>query len=141
VATDANGSPLLTTNQYGQGHAVFMATPIERAIAQNDPWAAPTPVRRLLRSVYGSVAMSAGAGAMLECDTPEAEIAHFLGEDDDILFVLSHNAEKMTATITTPRTVATVQDVRGGKPAEVGGKTFCVPLGPNGVAALRVKFG
>ncbi|TDB36943.1 MAG: hypothetical protein D9V44_10595 [Actinobacteria bacterium] len=141
VATDATGSPLLTVNQYGQGKAVFIATPVERAIAQNDPWATPTPVRHLLRTVYGTVASAAGAGAMLECDMPEAELAHFLGEDDDILLILSHNAEKTTATITTPRTVATVQDVRGGAPAEVGGKTFGVPLGPNGVAALRVKFG
>jgi hypothetical protein len=141
VATDATGSPLLTTNQYGQGKAVFLATPLERAIAQNDPWATPTPVRRLLRTVYGSVAMSAGAGAMVECDTPEAEIAHFLGENDDILFVLSHNAEKMIVTITTPRTVATVQDVRGGTPAEVNGKAFGVPLAANGAAALRITFG
>lgn len=141
VATDATGSPLLTMNQYGQGKGVFIATPLERAIAQNDPWAAPRPVRRLLRAVYGSVAMSAGAGAILECDTPEAEIAHFLGEDDDIVFVLSHTAEKMTVTITTPRTVATVQDVRGGTSAEVGGKAFGVPLAPNGAAALRITFG
>ncbi|MCE5191668.1 MAG: cellulase family glycosylhydrolase [Actinomycetia bacterium] len=141
VATDATGSPLLTVNQYGQGKAVFIAAPVERAIAQNDPWATPTPVRHLVRTVYGTVAGAAGAGALLECDMPEAEIAHFLGEDDDILLVLSHNAEKMTVTLTTPRTVATVQDVRGGAPAEVGGRTFGVPLGPNGVAALRVKFG
>lgn len=141
VATDATGSPLLTVNQYGQGKAVFVATPIERAIAQSDPWATPTPIRHLVRTVYRTVADAAGAGAMLECDTPEAEIAHFLGEDDDILLVLSHNAEKMTAMITTPRTVATVQDVRGGSPAEVGGRSFGVPLGPNGVAALRLRFG
>jgi len=37
VATDATGSPLLTLNQYGQGRAVFIAAPLERAIAQTRP--------------------------------------------------------------------------------------------------------
>jgi hypothetical protein len=56
VATDATGSPLLTVHQYGQGRAIFVAAPLERAIAQSDPWAAPDAVRSMLRTVYGSVA-------------------------------------------------------------------------------------
>ena len=44
VATDAKGSPLLTVNQVGQGRAVYVAVPIERAIAQGDAWATPVPV-------------------------------------------------------------------------------------------------
>ncbi|MHB1341919.1 MAG: cellulase family glycosylhydrolase [Coriobacteriia bacterium] len=141
VATDANGSPLATVHQYGQGKAVFLAAPIERAIAQNDPWAAPEAVRHFVREVYGSVARAAGAGAMVACDRPDTELAHFLGEDDDIVFVLSHNAEKVTATLTFERVVATVADARGGAPSAVGGKTFGVPLGPNGAVALRLAYG
>ncbi|MGB4594243.1 MAG: cellulase family glycosylhydrolase [Coriobacteriia bacterium] len=141
VATDANGSPLVTVHQYGQGKAVFLAAPIERAIAQNDPWAAPAVVRHFVREVYGSVARAAGAGAMVSCDRPDVELAHFLGEDDDILFVLSHNAEKVTATLSFERVVATVADVRGGAPSAVGGKTFGVPLGPNGAVTLRLAYG
>ena len=41
VATDASGSPLLTVNQYGQGRAIYVAVPLERAIAQGDQWATP----------------------------------------------------------------------------------------------------
>ena len=49
VATDAKGSPLLTLNAYGSGRAVFLAAPVERALAQGDAWASPPPVRGLLR--------------------------------------------------------------------------------------------
>ncbi|MCE5202802.1 MAG: beta-galactosidase trimerization domain-containing protein [Actinomycetia bacterium] len=140
VATDAKGNPLVTVHQYGQGKAVLLAAPVERAIAQNDPWAAPTAVRHFVREVYGSVARAAGAGAMVECDRPDVELAHFLGEDDDILVVLSHNAEKVTATVTFERVVSTVSDVRGGTPSSVGGKTFGIPLHGNGAVTVRVAY-
>ena len=99
VATDAMGSPLLTLNQYGQGKAVFLAAPLERAIAQSDPWAAPDAVRALLRTVYGSVARAAGAGPVIDCDEPVAEIALFSGEAGDVVLVLNHSAEPVTATL------------------------------------------
>lgn len=140
VATDATGSPLLTLNQYGQGRAVFIAAPLERAIAQSDPWAAPEPIRHFLRTVYGSVACAAGAGPVVDCDDPAVEIAHFQSEDSDVVLVLSHDVGSRTATLTAERVVASVSDVRGGKPAEVGAKSFGVPLGPNGTAALRLDY-
>lgn len=140
VATDATGSPLLTLNQYGQGRAVFIAAPLERAIAQSDPWAAPEPIRHFLRTVYGSVACAAGAGPVIDCDDPAVEIAHFQSEDSDVVLVLSHDVTPRTATLTAERVVASVSDVRGGKPAEVGAKSFGVPLGPNGTAALRLDY-
>lgn len=141
VATDAMGSPLLTLNQYGQGKAVFIAAPLERAIAQSDPWAAPDAVRTLLRTVYGSVARAAGAGPVIDCDDPSAEIALFQGEAGDIVFVLNHSAEPITATLTAERVVASVVDIRGGAAAEVGARAFGVPLGANAVAALRLAYG
>ena len=49
-------SPLLTVNQYGQGRAIYIAVPLERAIAQGDQWATPVPARAMLREVYGAVA-------------------------------------------------------------------------------------
>lgn len=140
VATDATGSPLLTLNQYGQGRAVFIAAPLERAIAQSDPWAAPEPIRHFLRTVYGSVACAAGAGPVIDCDDPVVEIAHFQSEDSDVVLVLSHDVGSRTATLTAERVVASVSDVRGGNPAEVGAKSFGVPLGPNGTAALRLDY-
>jgi hypothetical protein len=140
VATDATGSPLLTSNQFGQGTAVFCAAPVERAIAQGDPWAAPEEVRSLLRTVYGSVARAAGAAPVLGCDSPDVEVAVFLGEDDDIVLALNHAPVAITATLTSERAVAGVADVRGGKPAEVGARSFGVPLGPNAAAALRLTY-
>lgn len=140
VATDATGSPLLTVHQYGQGRAIFVAAPLERAIAQSDPWAAPDAVRSMLRTVYGSVASAAGAGPVIDCDEPTAEVALFLGEAADIVIVLSHSAEPTTATLTAERVVALVTDVRGGAAAEVGSKAFAVPLAPNGAVALRLTY-
>lgn len=141
VATDATGSPLLTLNQYGQGRAVFLAAPLERAIAQSDPWAAPDAIRTLLRTVYGSVANAAGAGPVIDCDEPSAEIALFAGDAGDVVFVLNHSAEPVSATLTVERVVASVADIRGGKAAEVGARAFAVPLGPNAAVALRLTYG
>ena len=141
VATDATGSPLLTLHQYGQGRAVFVAAPLERAIAQSDPWAAPDAVRHLLRTVYGSVASAAGAGPVIDCDEPSVEVALFLGENADILVALNHSSAPVTATLTSERVVASVTDVRGGAPAEVGAKAFGVPMEANGAVALRLTYG
>lgn len=141
VATDAKGSPLLTMNQFGQGRAVYIAAPLERAISQGDPWAAPPAVTEMIRTVYAAVASASGCGAPVECDHPEVELALFAGEQDDILVLLNHGIEKITATLAFDRTVASISDVRGGKPTAVAGVTFGVPLDANGAAALRLSYG
>ena len=74
-------------------------------------------------------------------NNPAVEIALFQGEGDDIVLALSHTGSSRTATLTVERVVASVSDVRGGKSAEVGAKSFGVPLGPNGTAALRLIYG
>ncbi len=140
VATDTKGSPLVTLNSFGTGRAVYLAAPIERALAQGDAWASPPPVRAMLRTIYGAVARTAGAALPLTCDAPGVELALFSGEDDDILLLLNHAPEKLTAQMVTERPVATVADVRGGAAAEVAGTAFGVPLAPNGAAALRIRW-
>ena len=140
VATDAKGSPLLTVNQVGQGRAVYIATPLERAIAQGDAWATPAPVRSLLREVYGAIARAAGCGAPVGCDSPDVELALFQGETDDVLVLVNHAPVKVTATLATERRIASIADVRGGPPIALGGSTFSAPLEPNGVAALRLTY-
>jgi endo-1,4-beta-mannosidase len=141
VATDATGSPLVTLNQYGQGKTVFVSAPLERAIAQSDPWAAPDAIRTLLRTVYGSVARAAGAGPVIDCDEPAAEIALFSGEAGDVVFVLNHSADAISATLTAERVVASVADIRGGASAKVGARAFVVPLGGNAAVVLRLTYG
>jgi len=69
------------------------------------------------------------------------EVAQFQGDVDDVVFVLSHEMASRTATLTTERVVASVTDVRGGKTADVGTRSFGVPLGPNGAAVLRLTYG
>jgi endo-1,4-beta-mannosidase len=140
VATDVKGSPLLTSHGYGSGRAVYLAAPVERALAQGDTWAAPPAVREMLRTVYAAVSRAAGATLSLSCDTPEVEVALFAGEEDDILLLLNHSPERLTATVTTDRVVTSISDVRGGQPAVVAGTVFGVPLGPNGAASLRVVW-
>jgi hypothetical protein len=140
VATDAKGSPVLTINQLGQGRAVYVAFPIERALAQGDPWAAPQAVETMLRTVYGAVADAAGCGAPIECDTPAVELALFSGEDDDIVVLLNHAPAECTAELTFDRPVGQIADVRGGKPTAVGGPTFGVPMEASGVVALRLVY-
>jgi endo-1,4-beta-mannosidase len=140
VATDDTGSPLLTVNQVGQGRAVYIAAPLERSIAQGDPWATPAPVRSLLRQVYGTVARGAGCGAPVDCDAPDVELSLFQGEDDDVLVLVNHAPVKVSADITSERRVGSIVDVRGGAHVAVAGTSFSVPLGPNGVVALRLTY-
>ena len=140
VATDAQGSPLLTVNQVGQGRAVYVAVPIERAIAQGDPWATPAPVRRLVRELYGAVARAAGCGAPLSCDIPEVEVTLFSGESEDVLVLVNHTPDKVSANLTTERRVSSILDVRGGAPVAIGGTAFGVPLEANGAIALRLTY-
>ncbi len=140
VATDAKGSPLLTVNAVGQGRAVYIAAPLERAIAQGDPWATPAPVAALLREVYGAVARSAGCGAPVECSVPEVEVALLQGESEDILLLINHAPEKVAPSLTTDRRIASIADVRGGAPVAVGGSTFGVTVEANGVLALRLSY-
>jgi hypothetical protein len=140
VATDHKGSPLLTVNQVGQGRAVYIATPLERAIAQGDPWATPVAVRSLLREVYGAVARAAGCGAALGCDAPGVELALFQGEADDVLVLINHEPRKVATALTSDRRVASIADVRGGAHVAVGSTQFSAQLGPNGVVALRLTY-
>lgn len=140
VATDAKGSPLLTVNQVGQGRAVYISAPVERAIAQGDPWAIPEPVQRFMREVYGAVARGAGCGAPVTCSSPVVEVALFQGDSDDVLVLLNHSSEKVDATLTTDRRVASITDVRGGAPVAVGGTVFGVPVEPNAASALRLTY-
>lgn len=140
VATDEQGSPLLTVNQVGQGRAVYMAIPVERAIAQGDPWATPAPVRNLVREVYGAVARAAGCGAPIECSVPEVEVALFQGEADDVVVLLNHADINHDAAVTTERRVVSISDVRGGSTVAVGSTTFTVALEANGATALRLTY-
>jgi endo-1,4-beta-mannosidase len=140
VATDDTGSPLLTVNQVGQGRAIYIATPLERAIAQGDPWATPAPVRSLLREVYGSVARGAGCGAPVGCNSPDVELSLFQGERDDVLVLINHAPRKLSADISSDRRVASIADVRGGAHVAVGGTRFSVPLDSNGVVAMRLTY-
>jgi endo-1,4-beta-mannosidase len=140
VATDATGNPLLTMNRFGQGQAVFLAVPAERGLAQPDTWGALSPVRDLLRAVYGSQAAAAGAAAPLACDRPEAEVVLASGDDGDVLMVLNHSGERVTANLTFERRVASVGDIRGGAPVPVTGPSFATVLAPFGAAVLRVTY-
>ncbi|HSK46824.1 MAG TPA: beta-galactosidase trimerization domain-containing protein [Coriobacteriia bacterium] len=140
VATDATGNPLLTVNQVGQGRAVFVSVPLERAVAQGDPWAAPHPVLALLRELYGSSARAAGCAAPFECDTPEVEVTLFSGDTDDVIVLINHSPERVLAGMSTNHPVASISDIRGGAEVPVGGKAFGVPLGAGGVSALRLTY-
>jgi endo-1,4-beta-mannosidase len=140
VATDAQGSPLLTVNQVGQGRAIYIATPIERAIAQGDPWATPIEVRTLVKEVYGAVARAAGCGAPVECSEPSVEVALFQGDADDVVVLLNHDDVAASASLTTERRVASISDVRGGAQVAVGSTSFAVDLEANGATALRLTY-
>ncbi len=140
VATDAVGNPLLTVNQSGQGRAVYVATPLERAIAQGDPWSTPQAVADFALQVYGAVAGSAGCTAPISCDSPDVEIAVFQGDTQDVVLLINHASRAVTANLSASCTVGAVRPVRGGAAVSVGGSSFGVPLGPNGVALLRVEY-
>jgi endo-1,4-beta-mannosidase len=139
VATDEKGSPLLTLNQVGQGRAVFVAVPLERAIAQGDVRRVPSAIGEFQRTYLAAVAGSAGCGAPVACDHPDVEVAVRTGERELVL-LLNHAPESVTATLTTERVVATISDVRGGDPIAVGQTTFGVPLGANSGAALLLEY-
>jgi len=140
VATDATGSPLLTVNAVGQGRAVYMAAPLERAIAQGDPWATPAPVASLVREVYGAVARSAGCGAPVHCDVPELELAHYQGVSEDVLVILNHAPRKVSANLVTDRPVTTLTDVRSMRAVDLRSATFGVNVDANSVLVLQMSY-
>jgi hypothetical protein len=78
---------------------------------------------------------------VVDCDEPNVEIALFQGEPGDVVIVLNHSAEALTATLTAERVVASVVDIRGGAAAEVGSRAFGVPLAANAAVALRLSYG
>lgn len=140
VATDAVGNPLLTVNQSGQGRAVYIATPLERAIAQGDPWATPRAVVDFATQVYEAVAGSTGCSAPISCDAPDVEIAVFQGDTNDVVVLINHASKPLTATLSASCAVSSVQPLRGGSAVAVGGASFGVPLGPSAVSVLRVEY-
>ena len=140
VATDASGSPLLTVNQYGQGRAIYVAVPLERAIAQGDQWATPVPARAMLREVYGAVARAAGCGAPVSCSAADVEMTLFQGEAEDILVLLNHSPVVVDTEVATTRRVSAITDLRGTEPTSVLGTRFSVRLGPNNAVALRLAY-
>lgn len=140
VATDAVGNPLLTVNQSGQGRAVYIATPLERAIAQGDPWATPRAATDFATQVYEAVASSAGCSAPVSCDAPDVEIAVFQGETNDVVVLINHAPRTVTATVSASCEVGAVEPLRGGSAVAVGRASFGVTLGPSAVSALRVEY-
>jgi len=140
VATDDKGSPFLTVNQVGQGRAIYVAAPIERAIAQDDPWAMPPAIRTLVREVYGAVARGAGCGSPLDCDSPGVELALFQGEADDVLVLVNHEPVKCSVGLTSDRRVASIVDVRGGAHVPIAETAFAVQLGASSALALRITY-
>lgn len=140
VAADDTGRPLLTINQYGRGSAVFISGCLERALASEDRSAASATVQSFLRAVYGQIARAAGAGPMLECDDPAVEMAVFSGGAEDVVIALNHAEKERTAVFTSSRLVASVSDMHSGEVAEIGARSFGVPIGPNGAAALRLTY-
>lgn len=141
VATDALGSPLLTLHQVGQGRAVLIALPLERAMARQDAWSIPAPVARFAREVYGAAVRAAGCAAPVRVSAPELEVALFQGEQDDVLVLLNHAPSKVTAQVELERRVAAISDVRGDRAVPVGGTAFQVTLDPNGASALKLTYG
>ena len=140
VATDASGIPLVTVNRYGRGSAVFLAAPLEQAVAQGISANDTEPARTLLRTLYRAAARESGANGFVACDEPAAEIALFIGEEDDALLVLNHSGMSITPVITAGRVVASVADLAGSRSARVGEQSFGVPLRPYGVAGLRLDY-
>ena len=140
VATDEHGNPLLTINTVGHGRAVYIAAPLERAIAQGDPWATPAPVAALLREVYGAVARSTGCGAPITCDGADVEVGLLQGDGEDVLILINHSPEKVTTTLSTDRCIAAVTQLRGSSPVAVDGSTFGITLEPNGALGVRLTY-
>ena len=140
AATDASGMPLVTVNRFGRGSAAFVSMPLEQAIAGSASAGDVEQVRVLLRAVYRTAARESGANGFVACDAPAAEIALFIGEDDDAVLVLNHSGMTITPVVTAGRVVASVADLAGSRTARVGESSFGVPLRPYGVAALRLDY-
>jgi len=135
---DEAGIPLLTANQHGQGRAVLIAGPLERALALAEPDAAPAATAWLAQ-LYASVAEGAGCGAPVRCDAASVEVALLQGSDEDVLIGLNHSADKTAALVTCGHHVMYATDLGQGARVRVDSSEFTVSLGPHGAVALRLS--
>ena len=135
------GCPLLTLNQVGQGRAVFVG----RSAGARDRSGRPMgDAARRCASFCAryTVRLHAPPGAVRpwRASAHEIELALFQGEAEDVLVLINHASEKVTPALVSDRRVESIADVRGGAHVAVGGTHFSVPLGPNGVVALRLTY-
>lgn len=140
IVTDEVGNPLLTMNQVGQGRALFLATPLERAMAHADAAEIAPQVVGLADGIYSMFARAAGCLPPLSCDRPEVELGLFAGDENDVLVLVNHARRPVDAAISSDRRVAAVTPLRRGGAVEVGTRSFEVPLGPLEVAAVGVAY-
>jgi endo-1,4-beta-mannosidase len=141
LATDDSGNPLVTLNRRGQGQAICMAVPFERILGQGGLFGASAPVASFLRALYAAVGGMSGCAPKVTCDAFETEVVLLSGDDEDVLLLLNHYARDVTANVRFERRVASVSPVAGGSAVTVNDVAFGVPLGPFGVASLRIVYG
>lgn len=141
VATDATGSPLVTSNRYGRGSATYLAAPLERVVGQSGAWHPVPELKSMLSAVYRASALAAGCRPLLECDTPSVELCLLAGDDgEDLLLALNRSGREVTATVTAARAIESVCELTDTSPVKVAGTSFGMPLGPFAARVLRLCY-
>lgn len=138
LVTDPSGSPLVTSNSLGTGRALFVAAPLERAVAQYDPELVPFAATELLKEIYAASARMAGCPPPIECDAPDIETALFAGDGSDVVVLINHGRARTTAHLRSSRDVGSVSGLGEGAATSVGGREFSVTVPGHGAVALHL---
>lgn len=135
VAIDADGRPALVAHEYGTGHVLLSAYPLERYQAlKPNAFDLPEPTHR----IYRALAEWSGHTPMMTTDHPSVEVGVLGGDGRGYAIVVNHASDAILSTVTHLHPFESVEQMTSDGDRRLAhiGRSFEVELDAYGYAIV-----